>query len=94
MSPRLKVYGFIGVVALAAGAAYLYKTKPAWLGNRNITRRKAREADETHTSRARGPMPLVMAARQRRLTGGVSSRRSSITRFTPAVERATVTAVT
>ena len=33
-------------------------------------------------------------AEMRRLTGGVSSRRSSITRFTPAVERATVTAVT
>src|SRR3954467_1426329 len=32
MSLRLKVYGLVAVLALAGGGAYVYKTKPAWLG--------------------------------------------------------------
>ena len=46
MSPRLKVYGFVGVVALAAGAAYIYKSKPAWLGKAVQAKSAATDKDK------------------------------------------------
>lgn len=70
MSLRLKVYGLLGVLAVAGAAAYLYKSQPQWLG----TVVQAKPAAKTGNAPEKPAVPVELAvARQGAISSFVAS---------------------
>lgn len=62
MSLRAKVYGLLAILALVGGGAYVYKTKPSWLGSVAQAKGDAAQKDKKPEKEAT-PVELALVKR-------------------------------